>query len=156
MSEQQPPERIWINYPTANTEHDQPWYYENEMAFPTVEYARVHALASEPDSIVPQTCAECGHEAGWLGSSTKTCQKPLVDRFPGIQICGCHCVFLARAGEGEAIDRGAARIAIDSLKVKIGSSGSRGYLERVTFNDALEQALLAIEGLTNQGDKEPR
>jgi hypothetical protein len=40
-------------------------------------------------------CVKCGHEQGWLGSETHTCQKPLVNAYPGIQICGCSCTFPA-------------------------------------------------------------
>lgn len=37
---QEAPKRIWINNPTEITEHNQTWWYENPMAFPTVEYVR--------------------------------------------------------------------------------------------------------------------
>lgn len=112
--------------------------------------AYLRPSASEPDSIeVPQTCVKCGHDERFSKHTPMTGCAFIVNQ-ETMQMCRHACVFPARAGEGDAIDRGAARIAIDGLKVKIGSSGSRGYLERVTFNDALEQALLAIEGLTNQ------
>ncbi|HEU4509050.1 MAG TPA: hypothetical protein VFR78_12465 [Pyrinomonadaceae bacterium] len=44
----EPPDRIWINNPAVVTEHDQRWWYENPMAFPTVEYTRVSAASTAP------------------------------------------------------------------------------------------------------------
>lgn len=39
-------------------------------------------------------CLLCGHDNGWLGSTSKTCQKPFPTGYPGgVKLCGCHCVF---------------------------------------------------------------
>lgn len=45
-SNEQAPERIWINSPTEITEHNQRWWYENVMAFPTIEYVRADSLTT--------------------------------------------------------------------------------------------------------------
>lgn len=58
---------------------------------------RLHALTvfeNQPSvSVEKVVCTKCGHDNGWLGSTSKACQKPLVDKFPGVHLCGCHCVF---------------------------------------------------------------
>lgn len=45
------------------------------------------------DEVKCVDCLLCGHDNGWLGSSSKTCQYPLANKFPGVHLCGCHCVF---------------------------------------------------------------
>ena len=57
--------------------------------------------SSVPHGSESAVCTKCGHDsAGWLGSSTtKTCQKPLVDKFPGVHLCGCKCVFPSSQSE---------------------------------------------------------
>jgi hypothetical protein len=35
----------------------------------------------------------CGHDEGWLGKETHTCQKPLPDKFPDVQLCLHRCTF---------------------------------------------------------------
>lgn len=57
----QPPERIWINHPTKETEHDQRWWYENAMAFPTVEYVRADIAAASSSGAAAARVAKEEH-----------------------------------------------------------------------------------------------
>lgn len=78
-----------------------------------LEYEKVTAPIAISDTVaLERACINCGHEEEWLGSTSKTCQKPLVPKFPGIQTCGCKCVFTAAAkvaiGERDLRERVAA------------------------------------------------
>ncbi len=69
------PVREFFKYPMC----DDTWHGQS----------RAEAQSSE------RICPTCGHDAGWLGNETKTCQKPLVDAYPGIQICGHACLYFS-------------------------------------------------------------
>lgn len=63
----EPPERIWINNPAEVTEHDQRWWYENPMAFPTIEYVRAPVAGPRGDE---------SPSAMWTALKDECCKVP--------------------------------------------------------------------------------
>jgi len=70
-------------------------------------------------------------------------------------ICEHHAARVHPSSESDAdelISRGAARIAIDNLKIVIGSHNAAGYEERCAHNEGVEKALEVVEGLPELGN----